>query len=494
MAIDHQNLHWLILRQLKRANLSEEDITPTKLSQWQDFLTRVNRTYYDHEQERYLLERSMETSSREMADLNEKLEYAQKIAHLGYWFYDRELDKLMWSEETFNLAGIDPAEGTPSLKEVLELIHEEDRPKLETLIQRAFTEGKDYEIELRFKNKKDGNYHWHYAKGQPHIHTEEGKENDKQIRYLSGIAIDITERKINQENIEKMHQQLLSISRQAGMAEVATSVLHNIGNILNSANVSISLLHEITDKLRVDKLLKLSEIIKEHLEKKDSYLTEDPNGKIIPNYLIALSQNMLEEKNNIVTEINNIDVHINHIKDIVALQKDISGIAGMKENIHLNEVIDLAIQMGCSSAETKDIQLIKDYQYDGSIISEKAKLLQIIVNLIRNARDSVAAFQQIPKIISITTKKSNDKPCVIVQIQDNGSGISNKNLTRIFSLGFTTKPNGHGFGLHSSAIAATELKGSLTAESEGIGKGATFILELPLVEDHVKEEMDVMIE
>jgi two-component system NtrC family sensor kinase len=59
-------------------------------------------------------------------------------------------------------------------------------------------------------------------------------------------------------------------------------------------------------------------------------------------------------------------------------------------------------------------------------------------------------------------------------------GIAPENLTRIFSHGFTTRTDGHGFGLHSAALAAQQMGGRLTAQSDGPGRGATFTLELPV--------------
>lgn len=643
-------LHTLLLRQLKRTDINEKDILPNKHDQWVDFLLHVSRTYFDHDQDRYLLERSMEISSREMMELNEKLEYAQQIAHLGYWLYDRVEDKLTWSKEMFRLAGIDPSEGEPKLAQAKELlIHENDRSKLTALIERAFSEGKDYEMELQFKNKKENEYYWLYVKGHPHIEYKNESGHSQSIRFLSGIAIDINKRKqaeqyeilqhaltsvlaentslitaapellriicesfrldigelwvvdkitnvlrnvtvwfgnkidmkefvenskqmtflpgiglpgrvwtekkmcwiedvvkdanfprasfakktnlhsafalpiifedevlavlefishrvfsINEEMMnllkdvdrqigifiarEQSQRQVVTLSRQAGMSEVATSVLHNIGNILNSANVSISLVRDLITKSRTKKLISLSQIIKEHLTNKDEYLTNDQNGKLVPDYLVALSTAISEEFGNISNEINNIDVHLNHINDIVAMQNDISGLSGLKENLFLNEVVDLAIQMTCSSMEAKKIEIIKNYSFTESIITDKAKLLQILVNLFRNAYDAVLSLQKLrQKKLIVWIRKSESKPCVEIIIKDNGVGIASESLTRIFSFGFTTKPNGHGFGLHSSAITATELGGSLKAESEGVGEGATFTIELPLSDGFLDE-------
>jgi len=288
--------------------------------------------------------------------------------------------------------------------------------------------------------------------------------------------------------LEETHQKLLITARRAGMAEVATSVLHNIGNILNSANVSSSLLLEMMRKSHIENLFKVAEMIKEHISKQDEYLINDPQGKLIPDYLLALSKDIFNEHKNISVEINNLDVHLNHIESIVAMQKDISGIAGIKEKIFLEEIVDLAIQMGCSSLEDRSIKIVKNYQFDGVIVTEKSKLLQILVNLIQNAKDSLKSFSELSKLITITIKKT--ATTCIISVKDNGSGITNDNLTKIFSIGFTTKIHGHGFGLHSSSIAAKELGGSLMAESAGIGKGATFIVELPLASQLIEEKTE----
>jgi signal transduction histidine kinase len=237
----------------------------------------------------------------------------------------------------------------------------------------------------------------------------------------------------------------------------------------------------------VNQLIRISDIIQEHLANEDNYLIDDEKGKLIPSYLSALAKNFASEHQHIADEIRHVEKHLHHIKEVVVLQKDISGIVGIKENIILNEIADLAIQMGLPDGERKEIDVIKNYTYYGSIFSEKAKLLQILVNLIRNARDSVLAFQGISKKIAVCIKECLEKKCIEIIVEDNGSGISQENLKSIFSFGFTTKPDGHGFGLHSSAIAAKELGGSLKVESAGVGKGAFFIVELPLpkVQDEV---------
>ena len=112
------------------------------------------------------------------------------------------------------------------------------------------------------------------------------------------------------------------------------------------------------------------------------------------------------------------------------------------------------------------------------IMTEKHKVLQILVNLIRNAKYAMDDAGRSDK--RLTIKVANEgRHRVKIQVIDNGVGIPPENLTRIFSHGFTTRRNGHGFGLHSSALAVRELGGSLEARSDGEGQGAVFTLRLP---------------
>jgi signal transduction histidine kinase len=80
----------------------------------------------------------------------------------------------------------------------------------------------------------------------------------------------------------------------------------------------------------------------------------------------------------------------------------------------------------------------------------------------------------------VTLRVASGEGRVRVSVIDNGVGIPAENLTRIFNQGFTTRKDGHGFGLHSGALAARELGGSLHVHSDGAGQGASFTLELPL--------------
>jgi PAS domain S-box-containing protein len=464
--------HKILERQLARLKLSEEAL-PTNKEAWQEFLSRINNRYVDADQERYLLERSMDLSSRELSELNQKLANAQRIARLGYWIYDKENDTITWSSEVYELFGFDSAVTPPNFEEVMQLIYEPDQIELRRLIKESFVEGKGYEYEFQLQTR-DKEKRWAYVKGQP--------QNNGDRVILSGITIDITSRKLAEQEVAELHQQVLVTARRAGMADVATAILHNVGNILNSANVSLSLLQENSERGHYKKLFSVITMLKENLSSVATYLTEDPKGKLIPEYLVKAGELLEGEYGSSVKEIGNLNKQLQHIKDIVAMQKSMSGVSGVAETIFLPEIIETALKMsGSSSFEDKKIKIHKNYEQTPFISIDSSKLLQILVNLIQNAKDAVLSNAELSEEKQISLSIQETPPNFItIQLKDNGIGIDPANITNIFSFGFTTKKNGHGFGLHSSALAAKELGGNLTAESTGPNQGATFILTLPL--------------
>jgi PAS domain S-box-containing protein len=293
------------------------------------------------------------------------------------------------------------------------------------------------------------------------------------------ISLDITERKEAEANLEKLHRELVTASRQAGMAEVATSVLHNVGNVLNSVNVAAS---TISDKIKQSKtasVARLAALLRNHANDLGNFLTTNPNGKKIPTYLEDLAGFLAAEQAFLLEETETVKKHIDHIKDIVSMQQSYAKVAGVTEIVKVPELVEDAVRMNVGALARHEVKLIREFDPNvPQIVADKHKILQILVNLIRNAKYACEDGNQKEKQLTIRIKHHEN--IVRIMIMDNGVGIPAENLTRIFNHGFTTRKEGHGFGLHSGALAAKEMGGALVAESEGPGKGATFTLELPL--------------
>ncbi|MDB6167460.1 MAG: sensor signal transduction histidine kinase [Verrucomicrobia bacterium] len=300
---------------------------------------------------------------------------------------------------------------------------------------------------------------------------------DGKILQEVSTLVDITERKQAEIELEQLHKQLLETSRQAGMAEVATGVLHNVGNVLNSVNVSSTLVSDQVRRSKIPNVSKVSALLTAHGADLGNYLTNDPKGKMVPLYLATLAENLIAEHKSIVVELENLRKNIEHIKEIVAMQQSYAKTSGVTETVSVPDLVEDAIRMNAGSLARHDVQIGREYEARPVVTLEKNKVLQIIVNLVRNAKYACDETGRSDKLIS--TRITADHESVSIAIVDNGVGIPPENLTRIFAHGFTTRKQGHGFGLHSGALAAKELGGSLTAYSEGPGRGATFILKLP---------------
>ncbi|MFA6289773.1 MAG: PAS domain S-box protein [Opitutaceae bacterium] len=302
---------------------------------------------------------------------------------------------------------------------------------------------------------------------------------------FSAFLRDITESKRAEAELRAIHRQLLDTSRQAGMAEVATGVLHNVGNVLNSVNVSATLVADQVRRSKSPNVGKLSDLLHQHRANLGDYLANDPKGKIIPAYLMTLKDELAKEQSTILAELDSLHKNIGHIKDIVAMQQSYAKTSGVVETVSVPDLIEDALRMNAGSLARHDVDIAREYHVRPVVTLEKNKALQILVNLVRNAKYACDESGRIDKLLTVSI--TADDRNVIITVADNGVGIPPENLTKIFAHGFTTRKQGHGFGLHSGALAAKELGGSLTAHSDGPGYGATFTLTLPYTSESPHE-------
>lgn len=303
------------------------------------------------------------------------------------------------------------------------------------------------------------------------------RDQDGRIVGLLGINRDITATKEAEAKLDKAHRDLLDASHLAGMAEVATSVLHNVGNVLNSANVSSLLIADKMQRSKISSVGKAAAIICEHENDLGSFFANDPRGKQLPGYLVKLTEHLEKEKEDILREVDSLVDHIGHITRIVSMQQNYAKAAAVVESIKLTDLVEDALRMSAGAMTRHNINVVREFSDVPPVTTDKHKVLQILVNLLRNAKYACDDSRRADK--QITLKVWNGDNRVKISVEDNGVGIPQENLARIFSHGFTTRKGGHGFGLHSGVIAAKELGGSLTAFSEGVARGAVFTLELP---------------
>ena len=193
----------------------------------------------------------------------------------------------------------------------------------------------------------------------------------------------------------------------------------------------------------------------------------------------------MQERDELCTELEGLVQHVGHVKDIVAMQQTYARNSGVLEKIAFHALIEDALSITRAEMDRHGVVLRRDIEELPVMTADRNKILQILLNLLRNAKDAVKASHASPREITLRLHSAGkNKDRVRLQISDNGAGIAPENLARIFSHGFTTKKDGHGFGLHLGALTASQLGGSLSASSEGPGRGATLTLELPI---HAKD-------
>jgi PAS domain S-box-containing protein len=289
---------------------------------------------------------------------------------------------------------------------------------------------------------------------------------------------DITERRRAEQELDHVHKQLLVASRHAGMAEVATNVLHNVGNVLNSVNVSASVVSERIKKSKCVKLGQVAALLTEHARDLASFLT-GPKGRHVPGYLQELAADLVSERDTAVSELTELRGNVEHIKEIVAMQQSYAKRGGLVETVDIRGLVEDSLRMNEGAFSRHGVRMSREYEDVPPIQVDRHKVLQILVNVIRNAKYACDEAQGDDKRVTVRIRSTNGS--LLISIIDTGVGIPKENLERIFNHGFTTRADGHGFGLHSSALAAKEMGGTLHAESAGPGQGATFTLALPLV-------------
>ncbi|HEX5221375.1 MAG TPA: PAS domain-containing protein [Verrucomicrobiae bacterium] len=359
-------------------------------------------------------------------------------------------------------------------------LHPQDAAKAVQTAHEVATRGQPYSFEYRML-AADERTVWIRESGT--VLTDQG-----QPVAMRGIFQDVTQAKLDALQLDKLNRQLIDASRSAGMADVATGVLHNVGNVLNSVSVSATVVADRLRRSKVSKLCRATAMLRERNGHLAEFLTTDPKGKLIPEYLTTVADEIAAEQSELITRMSTVGEHIEHIKEIVAMQQSYARVSGVYETLPATDLVEDALRINATAFDRHGIELVREFDKDSpTVCVDRHKVLQILINLLRNAKH--ALDEQDPEHKRLIVRVAPAAPAMCrITILDNGVGIPAENLTRIFNHGFTTKKNGHGFGLHSGSNAAKEMGGRLSGHSEGPGKGAEFILELPTTPRQGKAE------
>jgi two-component system sensor kinase FixL len=306
---------------------------------------------------------------------------------------------------------------------------------------------------------------------------------------VEGVTVfsrDITERKQAEAEMQRLHQELVRVSRQAGMAAVAGEILHNAGNVLNSTGVSVAMLERHVQGLRIGHLSRAVAMLKDQTGNLDAFLQSDPKGRRLPELLDGLIVHFEQQQRQLDAEVTSLRGNIEHLTRVIHAQRSHARSFGLHETVTADALIDSALELQGQSWSKLGIRVERELAALPPLHVDRHKVIEILVNLLGNARQSLHRSGNPDKRLRIRTEAvgtASEPARVRIHVEDNGCGISPEHQARIFRLGFTTKEDGSGIGLHSSANAAGQLGGSLSFHSDGPGQGAVFTLELPVAGD-----------
>lgn len=435
-------------------------------------LTLITAVYDAH------LESRTRQDALRLAQLNTDLQHgknlltlATRAAGIACWEFDVATQKMLWMEneiEALRAAGVD----TQKCPEVLiKMIHPDDASVGVETIRKAVAEGRDVcAMRVRIVTAAGGIVHLQ-------THARILYEGRGKLARLLGVSWDVSDHVLQEKRRLELQTQLRDVSRQAGMAEVATGVLHSVGNVLNSLGISASLVQSGLRESRVGNVQRIAALLNEQGEQIGRFLASDERGRQIPGYLAQLGDHLNAENQRLQAEARAITAHVEHIGKVVAAQQTYARRSGITEAVDVAELVDNAIVIHFGMLT--HVQINRHYDPVPHVTLDRHKLIQILGNLLSNARHALKDRTEGQRVL---TPRINAQAArwLVIEIEDSGVGIEAAALQRLFEFGFTTKRDGHGFGLHSSAILAKELGGDVSGHSDGPGRGARFTLRLPL--------------
>lgn len=278
------------------------------------------------------------------------------------------------------------------------------------------------------------------------------------------------------KQIKEEQKKNLELAHEAGMAEIAGEIIHNIGNILSALFIYIQKIEKqvaLTCEFKFDQVKSLITPYNDDLYE---FFQKDQKGKKLSQYIWTHIGETKDRMEVIATNIKKIEDLSKVISNILRAQRMYAQTGVFVDKYKIYDIVLSSIEVLQLKITSYNVVIENHVDSKLEINVERSKLINILVNIIKNALEACENSEQ--RHISISTQLDSNSVSLIVK--DTGVGIEKDMLEKIFNHGVTTKKNGNGFGLHSCANLTKELKGSLVAQSEGIGKGASFVLRIPI--------------
>ncbi len=419
------------------------------------------------------LERRVEERTLNLRLSEERYERAIYAGKVGIWDWQAGSRVMYAAPNLMALLGRPTQDEAPiHAREWLRLIHPADRKRfLKSLAERLRGLETPYEGEHRMRHR-DGRMMWFFVRGAV-VRDDYGR-----VQRISGSNTDITKRKLAELELEKAQEEALLHARAAGRVEFANTILHNIGNVLNSVNVNATEVRRIIKRFRLQRLQRALGMIEERQDDLAGFLIQDEKGRQLRAYLSKVSELISGESDHLQDLTEQINGKVELMRDIIEAQQASAKDIESREPRDLSQMVDQSLKIQMDVIARQSVAIKKKFRAVRPVMASPAKMIHILINLIKNAVEAMDDMPMTDRVLSLEIGESSPSH-VFIKVADNGSGIDPEIAPRLFEHGFTTKQGGHGFGLNYCERTVAEMGGRITVESDGHGKGATFTLTLP---------------
>ncbi len=405
----------------------------------------------------------------ELEALSMRFGIATRAANAGVWEHRAQTGEVWWNDTMYSIYGCRAGTFHPTLQAAVAMIHPDDLETAQAAWDGALRESNQLHVQFRIV-RPDGTVA--HLDSLATVVADPGGSD----RRLVGISLDISERVAAEQRERQLQKQLREASHQSGMAEVATGALHNVGNVLNSLGVASTTAQMRLKSWQIHRVGQIAALLEENRGVLADFLANDARGKRVPEYLASLAARLKADVDATHQDFDAIGGHVDYLRQIIQAQQSFARTGGAHDEVDVGELFETALTL--KAQDLKGVEIIRDILGVPIVRTDRYKLLQIIVNFIANAYDAVIDNSSAVPRITLRVRSVLDQ--LEIAVEDSGVGIAPELLERVWEFGFTTKTHGHGFGLHSAAVAAQALGGTISAESAGIGQGARFIVTIPI--------------
>lgn len=350
--------------------------------------------------------------------------------------------------------------------EILNLIHPEWVNRIKGFKNKFGTIVENERISINFSNQSEKVY----------IAFTIIRINENVFQYAFN---DISARVIVEEELNAVAE---SKALEAGKLEMATGVLHDIGNAITSFGTDVARLQAKTKGKEKNELGKLEGLFTKQQQALDTALGKG-KGAALTNFITAIRKSLTFRESEITAILNKLYQTTSHIQEILNIQRSyVKGkTKGEREPFKLSAIIDDALSIHEQSLVKRDVKITKDIPLDNPLIKgDKTKLIQVLINAFKN---SAEAFDELKekreKTVHIQLRKDEENKMVELSIKDNAIGFEPSLSKTLLEKGNTHKKSGTGFGLYNCKQIIETHQGQISITSDGPGTGAEFMIKIP---------------